>query len=270
MTATLVSVPAQNPHSDRLSSLIERFKVKAYILKNTEDDVLQGNFFILRCGKGLKKLVFLPSDGNNQEEKRRICNDRTVLAGARIEFGGPGSQLSAAFPTYVEVALHETPDLQRLSELLVEEVLSPQCGSSAVINRLCEVVFIRLLRHTIRSGVARSGLFAGLAHPNLAQALVAIHEEPAKNWSLESLAEVSGMSRTQFSVHFKEVIGETPGSYLGNWRLALAKQDLEAGRSLKSIAARVGFTSPTALSRAYQRRYQELPRNVALKTDVRA
>ena len=270
MATELAEVKPRELRYDRLSSLIERFKVEAHILHNTEDEVLQGNFFILRCMHGFRKLVFLPSSPNNPTEIKRICDDTIVLAGARVEFGGPGSQLSTALPDYVEIYLQDAPELESLADLMVEEVLSPRCGGAAVINRLCEVVVIRLLRHAVRSGAACSGLIAGLAHPNLAQALVAIHEEPAKQWRLETLAEVAGMWRTQFAVHFKDVMGETPGSYLSNWRLALAKLDLEAGRPLKSVAARVGFASPTALSRAYQRRYNELPRNVALKTVVAA
>ncbi|GHB32587.1 AraC family transcriptional regulator [Pseudovibrio japonicus] len=266
MATVLAEVQPGELRYDRLSSLIERFKVEAYILQNTEDDVLQGNFFILQCAQGLRKLVFLPSSPDNPTSIKQICDETVVLAGARVEFGGPGSQLSTALPDCVEIELRDAPELESLAELVVEEVLSPRCGGAAVINRLCEVVMIRLLRHAILTGAAGSGLIAGLAHPNLAQALVAIHENPAKPWRLESLAEEAAMSRTQFAVHFKNVMGETPGSYLSNWRLALAKLDLEAGHSLKSVASRVGFVSPTALSRAYQRRYNELPRHVASKT----
>ncbi len=251
---------------DRLSSLLERFKVQAAILQNSNDTILAGNFFILRCAAGLQKLVFLPSAPDNQMGAKRVCKGMDVLAAARVEFGGSGSQLSAALPEHVEIYLKDAPELESLAGLMVEEVLLPRCGGAAVINRLCEVVVIRLLRHAVGSGAVRRGLIAGLAHPNLAQALVAIHEDPARQWRLESLAEVAGMSRTQFAVRFKKVMGETPGSYLSNWRLALAKLDLEAGRSLKSIAGRVGFASPAALSRAYQRRYNELPRRVVHKT----
>ncbi|SDR37453.1 AraC family transcriptional regulator [Pseudovibrio sp. Tun.PSC04-5.I4] len=270
MATELAEILPRELRYDRLSALIERFKVEAHVLHNTEEDVLEGNFFILKCVQGYKKLVFLPSTPNNSTLARSLCENMVVLAGAKVVFGGPGSQLGKALPNFVEIYLHEAPDLESLADLVVEEVLSPRCGGSAVINRLCEVVVIRLLRHAVRSGGIGTGLIAGLAHPNIAQALVAIHEGPAQPWRLETLAEVAGMSRTQFAVVFKEVMGETPGSYLSNWRLALAKLDLEAGRPLKSVAARVGFASPTALSRAFQRRYDELPRNVNVKTIVAA
>ena len=265
MIDAVLEVSSQVRQYDRLSSLIERFKVQAHILCNTDTEILRGNFFILRCMKGFKKLVFLPSIPDNPTSIKNICTENEVLAGARVEFGAPGSQLSAVLPPYVEVYLHEAQELQGLADLVVEEVVAPRCGGAAVINRLCEVVVIRLLRHAIQDGGREPGLIAGLAHPNLAKALVVMHEQPSKAWRLETLAEEAGMSRTQFAVVFKDVVGVTPGTYLSNWRLALARLDLEQGRSLKSVAARVGFTSPIALSRAYKKRYNTLPREASLK-----
>jgi AraC-like DNA-binding protein len=55
------------------------------------------------------------------------------------------------------------------------------------------------------------------------------------------------------------VVGETPGAYLTSWRLALGRRELRAGRSVKAVAARVGFGSAAAFSRAFSRKYGHPP-----------
>src|SRR5690606_34041544 len=94
----------------------------------------------------------------------------------------------------------------------------------------------------------------GLSDPRLARALVAMHEEPARPWSLEAMAKEAGMSRSAFAARFRSVVGETPADYLSDWRLTIAQSQLRAGRSLKTIAGDLGYSNPSALSRLFARR----------------
>jgi AraC-like DNA-binding protein len=43
-------------------------------------------------------------------------------------------------------------------------------------------------------------------------ALIAMHEQPAREWSLEHLADVAGMSRSVFASSFRDTVGCTPGA----------------------------------------------------------
>jgi AraC-like DNA-binding protein len=54
----------------------------------------------------------------------------------------------------------------------------------------------------------------------LRHALVAMHERPEAEWTLEGLAGTAGMSRTLFA-NTHQVVGVTPGQYLQNWRISL-------------------------------------------------
>jgi len=78
-------------------------------------------------------------------------------------------------------------------------------------------------------------------------------EQPEKDWTLEDLASVSGMSRSVFANGFRNAVGVTPGSYLQRWRIGLAQKALLQERSLKLIAQEVGYGSEAALSRALRR-----------------
>ena len=82
---------------------------------------------------------------------------------------------------------------------------------------------------------------------------MAMHAKPAHPWTLETLADLAGMSRTSFANYFKEVMQISPGKYLENIRLAIARQLVDTGIGLKQIAARTGYSSPSTLSRALGR-----------------
>lgn len=62
------------------------------------------------------------------------------------------------------------------------------------------------------------------------------------------------MSRARFAKHFNDVVGMTPGTSLGDWRVGLAKSMLLNGASLQTIAGDVGYGSASALSRVFSSR----------------
>ncbi|MEJ8475476.1 AraC family transcriptional regulator [Roseibium algae] len=247
---------------DRLSALIERFRVHAALALDAGSDDGVANFFVYRLSSGDQRLVFLP----NKTTSGVACVCEAIRDGerqevvARIDISGAGHHLIQALPRCISVDLSEAPELAAVVVPLVAEVVQPRCGGQAVFHRLSEVVVIRLLRHAIEKGCTDVGLLAGLAHPRLAGALVALHNKPGAPWGLETLAAEAGMSRTQFSVTFKDVLGMTPGAYLANWRLDVARSELEAGTQVKTVARMCGFSSAAAFSRAFARRYGHAPK----------
>ena len=79
-----------------------------------------------------------------------------------------------------------------------------------------------------------------------------MHQEPERDWSVESLAAVAGMSRSVFANQFREAVGETPASYLQRWRVGLVQKWLKNGQPLRLIAEEAGYSSESALSRAFK------------------
>jgi transcriptional regulator GlxA family with amidase domain len=88
----------------------------------------------------------------------------------------------------------------------------------------------------------------------IANALRAMEEHPEHPWTVSSLGTQVGLSRAALARRFSQHVGESPLSYLTRWRLALAA-DLLAGTdlTLATIAARVGYANPFALSAAFKR-----------------
>lgn len=188
--------------------------------------------------------------------KHRFKTDATRganLTCANLHFdGGAANPVANALPPVIRVPLADIEGADAVLSLLFDEAFNERCGRRALINRLFEVVLIQVLRHLMESGQIRSGMLAGMSHPKLRHALVAMHEKPAHEWSLDELAETASMSRSVFANTFRDTVGLTPGAYLQNWRVSLAQQGLRQGRPLKMIAIEVGYGSEAALSRAFK------------------
>lgn len=172
---------------------------------------------------------------------------------AHISFeGGAANPLVTALPKCVCIPLADLPDSLPVLELLFAEAEAKNCGRQIVLDRLFEVVLIHLLRQLMERGATQIGLLAGLAHTQLRRAIVAMHDKPEENWSVERLAATAGMSRSVFSNQFRDAVGETPASYLQRWRIGLVQKWLKQGQSLKLIAEEAGYSSEPALSRAFK------------------
>ena len=88
----------------------------------------------------------------------------------------------------------------------------------------------------------------------IARAITLMHREPARAWTLDSLAREVAMSRSKFSERFKALVGDTPMGYLGAHRMALAAEQLEAGRlPLAQVVQDAGYESDKVFARAFRR-----------------
>jgi AraC-like DNA-binding protein len=180
---------------------------------------------------------------------------------ANLSFeGGSANPIAASLPDFVCLPLRQLQGSEAVLELLFSEAAAAYCGRQAMLDRLFEVVLIQVLRQLMESKQTQVGMLAGLAHPKLRLALVAMHDQPQTEWSLQDLADVSGMSRSAFANGFRDAVGLTPGAYLQKWRVGLAQKALLRGRSLKLIAQDVGYGSEAALSRAFKAQNGKGPR----------
>jgi transcriptional regulator GlxA family with amidase domain len=76
----------------------------------------------------------------------------------------------------------------------------------------------------------------------------------SSNLSVEALAQRACMSPRNFTRQFKAAFGRPPAEFVTRARVTEARRRLEVPRSnIESVAASVGFQSPDAFSRAFQR-----------------
>ncbi|MGA8290459.1 MAG: AraC family transcriptional regulator [Acidobacteriaceae bacterium] len=146
--------------------------------------------------------------------------------------------------------------LQNTMQALASEMAEQAPGSEVVGTRLAEVLFIHALRAHIASGVEwrNKGWLRAIFDPQMGTALSAIHNSVKTPWTVESLAESAGMSRSSFAARFKELLGQTPLEYVTEWRMQKAMQLLEQrDKKLIDVARSVGYESDAAFSKAFKR-----------------
>lgn len=257
---------------DRLAALLGQFSVSARTFQagplcgvNTLDgEGSYGQLHLLRKGKaevwhGNSKaysldsptLLFYPRPVTHRFVTDSERGADFVCANISFE-GGAANPLGSALPACVCIPLAQLPDSVPVLTLLFTEAEADNCGRQVVLDRLFEVLMVQLLRQLMESGSTQVGLLAGFAHLQLRRAIVAIHQSPEKDWSVESLAAVAGMSRSVFANQFREAVGETPASYLQGWRMGLVQKWLKSGQPLRLIAEEAGYSSESALSRAFK------------------
>ncbi|MCP8687286.1 helix-turn-helix transcriptional regulator [Marinobacterium sedimentorum] len=243
---------AQKP--DRLSALLSRFELQASALTDVTDPA--ANLLLLAGDDGLQISevqfwpVAAPSVRNMQQR---------VLLAASVSLGGGVNPMARALPAQLCMAVEPGGLVHDLAQLIAREAAAARCGGYSTLQRLLEVLVIMLLRHALQQGASQPGLIAGLADARISRALVAIHEAPQQRWRSEDLAALAGLSRSQFMACFASLVGQTPFSYLRQWRLTLVRQDLAAGARVKTVAARYGYGSQEALSHAYRQHFGQSP-----------
>lgn len=142
-----------------------------------------------------------------------------------------------------------------LVDLLASEMARDEPGQEAVLDRLLDLLLIAVLRRWFaRQGEHGPAWYRGHRDPLVGAALRLLHAEPARPWTVASLASEVGVSRAALARRFTDLVGEPPMGYLANWRLTLAADLLrDPDATLAGVARKVGYGSPYALSTAFKR-----------------
>ena len=182
---------------------------------------------------------------------------RVVCGGVR--FDHPAARhLIDALPSLVHVRAERTPRsdwMHSVLGLIADETRGVRPGSDAVVSRLCDVVVIQAIRSWIESDpAAQTGWLGALRDPQIGRAIARIHAAPSQPWTVAGLAGEVGMSRSAFSARFSELVGEPVMRYVTRWRMYQALELLDADHAtVAAVAAKVGYDSEAAFSRAFKR-----------------
>lgn len=180
-----------------------------------------------------------------------------ILGGYFVFDSADSDLLVSLLPGQVHVRGVER--LSILVKLLIEEAAAARSGRDMVLNRLVEILLVEALRLT-QEPDAPPGLLRGLGDTRLAEAIRAIHADPARPWTMAGLAKKAALSRSAFFERFTRNVGVTPMEYLVAWRMALAKDLLRRKEvDIAQIAERVGYGSASTFSTAFSRHVGQPP-----------
>lgn len=153
------------------------------------------------------------------------------------------------------------PWLETTLSFLSAESSKEKPAAQALINRLSEILFILVLRaHLQRHEGGQQNWLNGLNDPLIGEALQLIHSRPQHQWTIETLAKAAGMSRANFSLRFKDLVGASPFQYLTQWRLFRASSLLLAKNlSISEIAEQVGYSTEASFSKVFSKHIGKSP-----------
>ena len=144
---------------------------------------------------------------------------------------------------------------------LVDEAISGRVGSEAMLAKLSEALFVDTLRRYV-AGLPEQqrGWLTGARDPIVGKSLGLLHRRVAHPWTIASLADEVGISRSALVQRFTRYLSEPPMAYLTRWRLQLAARSLEkTSRGVAEIASDVGYESEAAFNRAFKREFGRPP-----------
>ncbi|MFT0866486.1 AraC family transcriptional regulator [Pseudomonas sp. CAM1A] len=173
------------------------------------------------------------------------------------------SLLLGALPGFLKVSSaypQITDQLSALVGLLRAEADGEQIGARFLIDTLSSALFALIVRNYLLHHAPASGTLALLSDKRLNKAWQAMLDDPAFEWTIDSLAEHASMSRATFMRSFVKVAGESPWALLTRVRMELALRLLsETPHGLTDIACQVGYQSQAAFSKKFKEHYGVSP-----------
>lgn len=163
--------------------------------------------------------------------------------------------------------LFQLPDYWLLSDnsqilpllALLRQEAQHTLGSQSTIDALCQVLLTYLIRDYLQQGTTHQ-ILAALQDKRLYPAVNAMLLNPEHNWTMETLAELSAMSRANFIRLFKQKTNYLPGKLLTDLRMQKASLLLKnSNKSVLAIALEVGYQSEAYFSKVFKQYYQLSP-----------
>lgn len=184
--------------------------------------------------------------------------DDALMFSGCMEFDlGSMQPLVTSMPEVMHVGtlLDRYPEIQPMLDAMERESSTERAGYAGILARLADVVAAFIVRGWVECGCGDAmGWVQALRDPRLGRAIVALHRDPGRNWTVAELASEMGSSRSVFAERFLAATGMTPVRYLTELRMRLAAQWIGHDREgIESVAYRLGYGSLAAFSRAFKR-----------------
>ena len=202
-------------------------------------------------------------------------NDETLLIGGHFEFtSSVPHPFVQSLPKVIRIQSAQNEIrfwLEQAALFINDELGARRAGAQVILGRLAEVVIILIIRAYIEEADLSPGFLRAFKDPKISASLNAMHAAPEKEWTLNQLAAAAGMSRSLYCKEFKRLLGETPLTYLTNWRILRSQEYLSENReNISEIAEKVGYQSEAAFNRLFKSKIGETPASYRRRVRARS
>lgn len=214
--------------------------------------------------------VFLPAGAGGVA----TCNGGGdfYLTGSRFALDGAHARiLLEELPPIVHIRRESDQAALRWSlERMMQELREGEPGGFLIAEHLAHMMLVQALRlHLVDASATGAGWLSALGDAQMRAAITAMHDDPARAWTLQALAQYAGMSRSTFALRFKETVATSPMQYLTRWRMLLAADRLtHSAEPVSAIALSLGYESESAFSTAFRRTMGCSPRQYGRTPDL--
>ncbi|MGF2949658.1 helix-turn-helix domain-containing protein [Microbacterium alcoholitolerans] len=132
-------------------------------------------------------------------------------------------------------------------------------GDLAICRMMAKTVLASVIRAWVAKGCAPTGWPASASDPFLDRVINAIHAEPGRDWTVETLASLGAMSRSVFAERFRSTFGNSPAGYVTAVRMRAAQDLLTRGLGVSAVSRELGYASDEGFSRAFRRHVGTTP-----------
>jgi AraC-like DNA-binding protein len=179
--------------------------------------------------------------------------ETVFLVGAYEDLSDVSGRLRRALPPVLSLSHAEWGS--PLVSLLCDEVVKDEPGQAAVLDRVLDLLLTAALKAWFaRQDSSRPAWWRFQGDEIVERALRLMHDRPAHQWTMNQLAAQSGASRATLARRFHDRVGESPMTFLRNWRMALAADLLcHANETVSTVAEKVGYSTAFAFSATFKR-----------------
>lgn len=157
----------------------------------------------------------------------------------------------------VEASQHNRAEwLVTAGQLASAESSTYRPGVAAIVDKLAEVLLVQTLLGYVESMSESEevNFLAAIQDRCIGKVLVLIHQDPARDWTLNGLAREAGISRSVLTERFRALVGESPMLYLTRWRMLKSRELLrDTSMTIAQVAYTVGYGSEFSFSKAFKR-----------------
>jgi AraC-like DNA-binding protein len=202
-----------------------------------------------------------PGGARRMDFGSRSGHPTTFFCGAYRFEGDLCGGLLAGLPDLTVVRPRAGSGLRATLDVFAGELLQQAPGQQALLDSLLDVILVQALREQLAADLeAAPAWFRAMADPGIGAALRAIHAEPRRPWTVAGLAAEASLSRASFARRFTSLLGLAPLTYVTNWRMALAREQLRVGDTgLAAVARSLGYASEYSFAAAFKRHHGIAP-----------